>query len=116
YDGGVLEIKIGTGSFTDIVTAGGSFLSGGYKSTIYTGYANPLAGRAAWSGNSGGFITTLVNLPAAASGQTVQLKWRCGTDNGNGSAGWWIDSVALVNRGCLCCGGGTTNTPPVLPV
>ena len=30
YDGGVLEIKIGSGAWTDIVTAGGSFASGGY--------------------------------------------------------------------------------------
>ena len=31
YDGGVLEIKIGSGAFTDIVTAGGSFVTGGYN-------------------------------------------------------------------------------------
>ena len=116
YDGGVLEIKIGTNAFTDILAAGGSFVSGGYTSTIDTGYANPLAGRAAWSGNSGGFITTLANLPAAAGGQTIQLKWRCGTDNGVGRTGWRIDTVAVGSRGCSCCGGTTTNTPPVLPV
>ena len=34
YDGGVLEIKIGSGSFTDIVAAGGSFVSGGYNGSI----------------------------------------------------------------------------------
>src|SRR5438876_5903301 len=44
-------------------------------------FGNPLGGRKAWSGNSGGFLTTLVNLPAAAAGQTIQLRWRCGTDN-----------------------------------
>ena len=114
YDGGVLEIKIGTNSFTDILAAGGSFVTGGYNSTIDSAYANPLAGRAAWSGNSGGFISTVVNLPAAAAGQTIQLKWRCGTDNGNGRTGWRIDSVVLGNRGCTCCG-GATNTAPMLP-
>ncbi len=31
YDGGVLEIAIGNGSFTDILSAGGSFASGGYE-------------------------------------------------------------------------------------
>jgi hypothetical protein len=115
YDGGVLEIKIGTNSFTDILAAGGSFVSGGYNSTIDTAYANPLAGRSAWSGSSGGFITTVVNLPAAAGGQTIQLKWRCGTDNGVGKNGWRIDTVTLGSRGCSCCGGGISNTPPVLP-
>jgi hypothetical protein len=115
YDGGVLELKIGNGAFTDILAAGGSFVSGGYTSTIDSGYSNPLAGRQAWSGNSGGFITTTVNLPSATGGQTIQLKWRCGTDNGNGTSGWRIDTVTVTNRGCLCCGGTTTNTAPVLP-
>jgi hypothetical protein len=114
YDGGVLEIAIGANPFTDIITAGGSFVSGGYNSVIDTGYASPLAGRPAWSGNSGGFITTLVNLPPGAGGQTIQLRWRCGTDNSNGSSGWWIDSISITNNGCLCCS-GTTNMPPVLP-
>ena len=114
YDGGVLEISVGTNTFADIVAAGGTFVSGAYNSVIDTAYANPLAGRAAWSGNSGGFITTLVNLPASASGQTVQLRWRCGTDNGNNSTGWTIDSISISNRACLCCG-ATTNTAPILP-
>jgi hypothetical protein len=76
YDGGVLEIKIGNGTFMDILDAGGSFSAGGYNHTISSAYANPLAGRQAWSGTSGGFILTVVNLPLAASGQVVQHRWR----------------------------------------
>ena len=53
YDGGVLEIKIGTGAFTDILSAGGSFVSGGYNNkTIDSTDDNPLDGRqlvAQWS-------------------------------------------------------------------
>jgi uncharacterized repeat protein (TIGR01451 family) len=103
YDGGVLEIKIGAGSFVDILAAGGNFLSGGYNRTVSGAYSNPLGGRAAWSGNSGGFIPTVVNLPAAASGQTIQLRWRCGTDSSVGSTGWYIDSIAISN--VTCCSG-----------
>ncbi len=77
YSGGVLEIKIGSGSYTDIVAAGGSFANCGYNRTLSGANGNPLAGRPAWSGNSGGFTTAVVNLPAAAAGQTVQLRWRC---------------------------------------
>jgi len=80
-DGGVLEIAISGGSYTDIVAAGGSFVSGGYNTTLTGLYGNPLAGQPAWSGNSGGFITTVVNLPAAAAGQNVQLRWRCASGN-----------------------------------
>ncbi|HUJ09991.1 MAG TPA: PKD domain-containing protein [Verrucomicrobiae bacterium] len=81
YDGGVLEISIGGGSYTDILAAGGSFVSGGYNATLSGDYSNPLAGRSAWSGDAGGFVTTTVNLPAAASGQNIQLRWRCATGN-----------------------------------
>lgn len=80
-DGGVLEIKMGSGSYTDILAAGGSFVGGGYNATLVSTNGNPLAGRQAWSGNSSGFITTVVNLPAAAAGQNVQLRWRCGAGN-----------------------------------
>ena len=103
YDGGVLEIKIGAGAFTDILTAGGSFVSGGYNRTISASYSNPLAGRQAWSGNSDGFINTLVNLPAAASGQTIQLQWRCASDRSTSSTGWYIDSLSISNT--VCCMG-----------
>src|SRR6267154_1911193 len=39
-DGGVLEIKIGGGSYTDIVAAGGSFVSGGYNATLISTNGN----------------------------------------------------------------------------
>lgn len=93
YDGGVLEIRIGAGAFTDFVTAGGSFITGGYNSTISTSFNNPLGGRQAWSGNSNGFIDTALQLPPAALGQPTTLKWRLGTDTSVGSTGWYIDSI-----------------------
>jgi PKD repeat protein/endonuclease/exonuclease/phosphatase family metal-dependent hydrolase len=77
YNGGVLEIKIGSGSYTDIVAAGGSFVTGGYNRTLSGDYGNPLAGRPAWSGVSSGFTPTVVNLPASAAGQNIQLRWHC---------------------------------------
>jgi hypothetical protein len=95
FDGGVLEIKIGAGSFTDILVAGGSFSQNGYNGTLSTGFANPMPGRQAWTGNSGGFITTIVNMPASAVGQTVQLRWRFGTDNSVAISGWWVDDIIM---------------------
>ena len=106
FDGGVLEIQIGAGPFLDILAAGGSFVSSGYTQTIHSDPPgdNPLDGRAVWSGLSGGFITTVVNLPAAAAGQTIVLKWRLGTDNGNafGGVGWYVDTIT-VQDGFTCC-------------
>jgi uncharacterized repeat protein (TIGR01451 family) len=105
YDGGVLEIQIGGGGFADILAAGGSFVTGGYVGAISTLYENPLAGREAWSGNSGGWIATTVNLPAAAAGQTIQLRWGCGTDLDNESPviGWYVDTISITQDSYSCC-------------
>jgi uncharacterized repeat protein (TIGR01451 family) len=107
YDGGVLEIKIGSGAFTDIQTAGGTFVSGAYNRILSSTHNNPMAGRQAWSGNSGGFINTVVILPTAASGQTVQFRWFCGTDSSLSSTGWYIDSIVVSN--ITCCSGSVAD-------
>ena len=103
YDGGVLEIKIGAGAFSDIISAGGSFVSGGYNVTLASG--NPLAGRQAWGGNSSTWVTTTVKLPASAAGQNVQLRWACAvdSDNANGGVGWYVDTISLNDTVIVCC-------------
>ncbi len=103
YDGGVLEIKIGDQPFMDVLDAQGSFVAGGYNRTNASS-DNPLYGRQVWGGNSGGFISTVVKLPASAANQNVQFKWRFGTDtaNGYGGTGWYIDTVEI-DDGYVCC-------------
>ena len=102
FDGAVLEISINGAPYQDIITAGGSFVTGGYTGLI-SGVGSPIIGRQAWTGLSGGtqaaptYLTTTVNLPAAASGQLVKLKFRVATDNfgtAPGAAGVRIDSVS----------------------
>ncbi|HEX3800769.1 MAG TPA: immunoglobulin domain-containing protein [Verrucomicrobiae bacterium] len=106
-DGGVLEIQIGSGAFTDIITAGGSFVTGGYVRTISSSRSSGIANRRAWSGNSGGFTTTTVTLPAAVASQTIHLKWRCVTDvntsASGGNIGWFIDTISLLDNMYVCC-------------
>ena len=102
FDGGVLEIAVNGGAFTDILSAGGSFVSNGYNSTLSTRYQNPLAGRAAWSGDSGGFISTTVKLPASVVGLPIQLRWRLGCDRSRSVVGWSVDTIAVVD-GYTCC-------------
>lgn len=113
YDGGVLEIKIGNGAFTDIIAAGGSFVTGGYVCRIYTSGGNPLGDRSAWSGNSISFVSTVINLPPAAAGQDIQLKWRLGTDVNNSFGGdaWYIDTLTLQDANYSCC---TSSVAPPL--
>ncbi len=101
FDGVVLEIKIGAGSWTDIVTAGGSFVSGGYNATISTSFSSPIAGRQAWSGSFPTFTATNVTLPAAANGQNVQLRWLMASDSSVASTGFRLDDVS-VTAGVSC--------------
>ena len=101
YDAGVLEISINGGAFTDIITAGGTFVSGGYNHTgINPDFGNPLLpSRPNWSGvsnnGSGGFQTTVANLPAAAAGQSIVLRWRMGSDDSFSHEGWRVDTVSI---------------------
>jgi hypothetical protein len=111
FDGGVLEIQIGGGPFADVIDAGGTFLAGGYNRTISPSWGNPLGGRNAWSGYSGGFITTTVDLPPTALGQTVQFRWRCGSDSSVGSTGWYVDTVSIGGLAC-CLNSPTINMQP----
>lgn len=97
WDGGVLEISIGGGAYQDIVAAGGAFTQNGYNSTLGSnGTNNPLNGRAAWSGTSGGYVTTVARMPAAANAQSVRLRWRFGADDNTAAVGWFVDSVSVV--------------------
>ncbi len=104
YDGGVLEIQIGNGSFIDIVAAGGSFVSGGYNHTLATSSDNPLAGRSAWAGSSAGWSSVAVKLPVSAAGQNIQLRWNCASDTANAGTvtGWYVDSI-LITDGVPSC-------------
>jgi uncharacterized repeat protein (TIGR01451 family) len=110
YDGGVLEISIAGGAFQDVIAAGGSFVTGGYNLTISSSFGSPIGGRMAWSGNSGGYITTTINLPLAAAGQNIQLRFRRASDDSVSVMGWNVDTISMT-VGRLCCGvgGGTSD-------
>jgi hypothetical protein len=112
FDGGVLEISINGGAYQDILAAGGTFASGGYTGTLATGTLNPLTGRSAWTGLSGGttaaptYINSVVNLPAAAVGQNIQLKWRMGSDELVAATGTQpgqrVDNIVVTDTSYAC--------------
>jgi len=112
FDGGVPEIKIGAGAWEDIIAAGGSFVTGGYNGTIYSGYSNPLAGRAGWCYSGTAFEAVSVNMPPASTGQPTQLRWRIATDSSVGATGWWIDTIVLPLCEIQCVGTPRICEPP----
>jgi hypothetical protein len=94
FDGGVLELSTdGGNTFQDIIAAGGSFAMGGYNRIISTDRGSPIAGRQAWSGNSGGLITTVVNIPFF--GAPGRLRWRMASDTSGSGEGWRVDTVNI---------------------
>jgi hypothetical protein len=109
FDGGVLEVSFdGGNTFQDILAAGGSFVMGGYNRTIATDRGSPIAGRQAWSGDSAGFVTTVVNLPFIPTGG--RLRWRMASDNSGSSEGWRVDTVSF--SWCEPRPGCTLSPPP----
>lgn len=112
FDGGVLELSFdGGNTFQDILAVGGTFVIGGYNRVISTDRGSPIAGRQAWSGNSGGFMTTVVNMPTFPL--PCVLRWRMASDNSGSSEGWRVDSVNVTWCHGLPC--TPTPTPPPTP-
>ena len=105
WDGGVLEVSspnISNGDFLDITDShvGGSFVSGPYTGEIDGTAANPLAGRMAWSGDSGGYINSVINLGPNVSGQTIKLRFRMGSDEALARPGWNVDTISITDASC----------------
>lgn len=101
YDGGVLDISVDGGAFTDILAAGGSFISGAYSGTLSSGYQNPLGGRQAWFGGADSVYTqTRISLPASMVGKSVRLRFRLGSDSSVtvSNAIWRIDTLQFVYK------------------
>lgn len=98
FDGGVIEISTDGISFVDVTTFTG--VTPGYNATLTStgGTSNPLAGRPAYSLNNPAnpaTDTVTLDFGTQLAGQTFQLRFRAGTDQASGAAGWDIDDVAF---------------------
>jgi hypothetical protein len=110
FDGGVLELSTdGGNTFQDVLAAGGSFVMGGYNRTIAADRGSPIAGRQAWSGNSGGFMTSVVNVPAFQVAAGTKFRWRMASDYSGSGDGWRVDTASISRCFLVGC------TPKPLP-
>lgn len=89
-DGGRLELAVNGGAFVDWLEAGGEFLLGGYDP------------QRMWTGDSGGYMTTVAIPPPAALGRSMQVRWRFYSDGTMAATGWWVDSIQVTD-GTTCC-------------
>jgi len=94
FDGGVLEISLDGGAFTQMT--GIALLNDPYRGPISGAHSNPLAGLSAWCEPNPGrpYSETLVDLSPHA-GRAVRLRWRLGTDNSAAREGWYVDDVQV---------------------
>jgi len=107
FDGGVLEVSVDGGQTFQYIPPE-SFVTGGYNRTISNNRGSPIAGLRAWSGNSEGFITTVVNLPLNGT-----LRWRMGSDTSGSSEGWRVDDATIYY--CQMAGTPTSTPTPTVP-
>ncbi len=93
FDAGLLEISSNGGSTWTQVT-GPAILNRAYDGAISTQYSNPLGGMNAWCGNPRDWENYIIDLNAWA-GQTVQFRWRVGTDTSVAATGWHVDDIKV---------------------
>jgi hypothetical protein len=119
-DGAVLEISVEGGPFFDFGIVGAGL---GYNGTIASDSFSPIAGRPAWTGNSGGYQQTFeIPFPQSALGHNVRVRFRLATDCGGPGGEWRIDNISVHdNIGCMPSPTPTprpttpTPTPPPCP-
>ena len=122
-DGGKLEFSIDGGAWFDVtsVSSGVSFAANGYTTTIAaTGQPagrSEFAGQTAWSGNSNGFIETVLNFTETAkfAGHTLRMRWRLATNASTPSAGWSVDTIALIGGGDFVNQAPSIEAGPAVP-
>ena len=97
YDGGILEVTTNGGSTWTQLT-GASLLTDPYDGPVSASFSNPLANLNAWCGAPQAYLNSIVDLTSYA-GQTVQFRFRLGTDTSVTHEGWYIDDMIVQN--CL---------------
>jgi hypothetical protein len=103
FDGGVVEVSIDGGDWTDVTEAGGVF-EVGYPDADTT-ISDVLQGRPAFTGQNAapGFPvgetgnTESINFGDTLNGSDVRFRFRMITDAAVGSFGWFVDNVTFNN-------------------
>jgi len=92
YDGGVVEASVDGGtSWTDL---GSAITSNGYSGTVSTGHQSPIGGQSAFTGSSGGYVETRIDLQALA-GNDALFRFRMTSDSSISGSGWHVDDVTV---------------------
>jgi len=116
-DGGRIEFLIDNGQWfsVDDSNSGLSFGQNGYNATIKTtgggpNLSSPLRNKSAWTGNSNGFVETIINITNTTkfAGKNLRMRWIIATDANTASPGWHVDTISITG------GGDLVNQPPAI--
>ena len=107
YDGGIVGVSTNGGTnWTQMPNA--ALRTDPYNGAVNAS-SNPLDGSQAWCGDPQEFLNSVVDISTYA-GQTVNFRFRLGSDNSVGREGWAIDDVKVQT-----CNGGPTATATAAP-
>ena len=92
WDGGFVEYSDDNGStWTNL---DGYFILNPYNSVIGTNQNTDIAGQPGFSGDSGGYINSIISLDHLAGG-TVRFRFVFGSDDNTSVHGWYIDDISI---------------------
>jgi hypothetical protein len=92
FDAGILEISTDGSTWTQLEDA--VLLTDPYDGVISDGFSNPLGGLNGWCGDPQNWLKSVVELNDYA-GESVQFRFRLGTDSSVDHPGWDIDDVRV---------------------
>jgi hypothetical protein len=98
WDGGVIEYTTDGSTWVD---AGPLVITGPYSGAISGSALSNLAGRSAWTGDSGGWQQVSADLSSLA-GESFGLRWRFASDDSVGDEGWYVDDVVVESTSYVC--------------
>lgn len=101
YDGGIVEISADGGAFTSVTPTTGypkRFRTVAGGGNPYTG---PMPGQPCYAGAIPWTAQTM-DL-AAYAGQTIQIRFRFGSDSGTNREGWYVDDIQVRGEGPVAC-------------
>lgn len=101
WDGGVVEISVNNGDWTDVTEMGGQF-SVGYDGELIENTSQALQERGTFTGRNiqesgayGNYET--INFGTALNGNQAKVRFRISSDAVVSDFGWWIDNLTMSN-------------------
>jgi len=92
FDGAILEISTDSGiSWTQLDA---ELMTDPYDGIVSSSFGNTLAELNAWCGDPQDWLNSIADLDAYA-GQSVQFRFRLGTDSSINREGWYVDDVVV---------------------